>query len=36
MTHGIAFLFGIAAGVLGLSALVMWGEDHARKRIARG
>ena len=36
MTHGVAFLFGIAAGVLGLSALVMWGEDHARKRIARG
>ena len=36
MTHAIAFLFGIAAGVLGLSALVMWGEDNARKRIARG
>lgn len=36
MTHGVAFLFGIAAGVLGLCALVMWGEDNARKRIARG
>ena len=36
MRYAASFLFGIAAGVLGLSALVMWGEDNARKRIARG
>ncbi len=28
---GLLRLFGIAAGVLGLCALVIWGDGHARR-----